>query len=99
MHGIAKVEVHASSPRHADTLAGDAADLLRVTRDSTEYVLLGSVATSKYVRPLLSVFGYLLMFPSEFLGRGDMSRGGLLLRAAREGKELDYARVATSLRR
>ncbi len=95
---IAEVEVHASNPRHADALASDAAALLRTTRDSTEYVLLGSIATPKYVRPLLSVFGYLLMFPREFVGKGDMSRGGLLLRASRTGVELEYARVATSLR-
>jgi hypothetical protein len=99
LRSIAKVEVHAKNPRHTDVLARDAAALLRLTGDSSEYVLLGSIATSKYVRPLLSVFGYLLMFPVEFIGRGDMSRGGLLLRAAREGRELEYARVATSLGR
>ena len=39
------------------------------------------------------------MFPSEFVGRGDMSRGGLLLRSAREGRELEYIPVAGAVRR
>jgi hypothetical protein len=53
-------------------------------------VLLGSIASSKYVDVLLMVFGSALMFPSEFVGRGDMSRGGMMLRAARAGQELAY---------
>jgi hypothetical protein len=57
-------------------------------------VLLGSVASGKYIDTLLAVFGERLMFPSTFVGRGDMSRGGLLLRASRSGQELDYAPIA-----
>ncbi|HEU5041563.1 MAG TPA: hypothetical protein VFT84_12110, partial [Gemmatimonadales bacterium] len=49
-----------------------------------ELVLLGSVATGKYVDVLLDVVGERLLFPTDFVGRGDMSRGALLLRAARE---------------
>ncbi len=33
------------------------------------------------------------MFPSDFVGRGDMSRGGLMLRAARASTELRYVSV------
>jgi hypothetical protein len=55
-----------------------------------EVVLLGSVASGKYVDLLLPIFGDRLMFPVHFVGRGDMSRGGLLLRHAREATELDY---------
>ena len=55
-----------------------------------DFVLLGSVATEKYVEPLLKVFGDRLLFPSDFVGRGDMSRGGLMLRCARSGAELPY---------
>ena len=58
---------------------------------TTRFVLLGSVASKKYVRPLTCVFGDHLLFPPEFIGRGDMSRGGLLLRAVRDGAELAYA--------
>src|SRR6266853_118967 len=42
-------------------------------------VLLGSIASAKYVEPLLAVLGERLLFPPSFVGRGDMSRGGLLL--------------------
>jgi hypothetical protein len=57
-------------------------------------VLLGSIATGKYVDTLLDVFGERLLFPETFVGRGDMSRGGLMLRASRSGEELAYRPVA-----
>jgi hypothetical protein len=53
-------------------------------------VLLGSVATLKYLEPMCAVFGDRLLFPEEFAGRGDMSRGGLLLRCAAAGEQLTY---------
>jgi hypothetical protein len=62
-------------------------------------VLLGSIASDKYVATLLDVFGERLMFPSAFIGRGDMSRGGLLLRASRDGTALEYAPLANATRR
>lgn len=65
---------------------------------TTRFVLLGSVASNKYVRPLTRVFGDHLLFPSQFVGRGDMSRGGLLLRAVRAGTELDYVPVEGAVR-
>ena len=61
-------------------------------------VLLGSIATKKYVEPLLRVFGERLVFPTDFVGRGDMSRGGLLLRHVDAGRELEYTAVATAVR-
>jgi len=64
-----------------------------------EVVLLGSVATGKYVDVLLEAIGERLLFPTQFVGRGDMSRGALLLRAARDGRELDYQPVAGAVRR
>lgn len=57
-------------------------------------VLLGSIATGKYLDTLLTVFGERLLFPETFVGRGDMSRGGLMLRAAKSGEELVYRPVA-----
>ena len=62
-------------------------------------VLLGSIASPKYVDALLGIFGERLCFPVEFVGRGDMSRGGLLLRQAAAGEELLYAPVAGAVRR
>jgi hypothetical protein len=60
----------------------------------TQIVLLGSIASGKYVDTLIDVFGARLVFPSEFVGRGDMSRGGMMLRAAKSGEHLSYAMVA-----
>jgi hypothetical protein len=79
--------------------------LLRETRriaqqhPACRVILLGSISTGKYVDVLLSVFGERLHFPIEFVGRGDMSRGGLMLRCARAMQELEYAAVAGAVRR
>jgi hypothetical protein len=63
-----------------------------------EVVLLGSVASGKYVEALQPIFGERLLFPSAFVGRGDMSRGGLMLRCAGSGEELDYVPIAGAVR-
>ncbi len=65
----------------------------------TQIVLLGSIATGKYVDVVAETFGTRLMFPSEFVGRGDMSRGGLLLRCVREDRELEYEPVLGAVRK
>jgi len=64
-----------------------------------DVVLLGSVASGKYVEVLQPVFGDRLLFPAAFVGRGDMSRGGLMLRCVLDGVELDYVPVAGATRR
>jgi len=79
-------------------LARDARATNADIQADTRVVLLGSIATGKYVDTLIDVFGGRLMFPSAFVGRGDMSRGGLMLRASRSGEELDYAMVAGAVR-
>jgi hypothetical protein len=53
-------------------------------------VLLGSIATGKYLDLLLPAFGTRLCYPGVFAGAGDMRRGSLMLAAARAGVELDY---------
>ena len=63
-----------------------------------DVVLLGSVASGKYVEVLSPVFGDRLLFPSSFVGRGDMSRGGLMLRCVESGLELDYVPIAGATR-
>jgi hypothetical protein len=93
----ASVSVDAAEERFTGPLVRDAEALARVHRGRV--VLLGSVATDKYVRPLAGVFGATLLFPTDFVGRGDMSRGALLLRAAREGRELAYEPVEGARRR
>ena len=62
-------------------------------------VLLGSIASGKYVDVLAGLLGERLVFPAAFVGRGDMSRGGLMLRAAESGQELEYLAVAGAVRR
>lgn len=96
---IGQIEVDAENPRFVAPLLRDAQLLGQNLPAACEIVLIGSIATPKYVAPLLSVFGERLLFPREFVGRGDMSRGGMLLRAAREGRELDYIPVQSSARR
>jgi len=71
---------------------------LVATRDGIKLVLLGSVASGKYVQVLQPIFGDRLMFPPAFVGRGDMSRGGLMLRCAASGEELDYIPVEGAIR-
>jgi hypothetical protein len=63
-----------------------------------EVVLLGSIASGKYVEVLQPIFGDRLMFPPAFVGRGDMSRGGLMLRSVDSGVELDYVPIAGAVR-
>jgi hypothetical protein len=91
------VDIRSDSPDYRTPLERDLARLERLTE--IEIVLLGSVATGKYVDVLLEVLGERLLFPAEFVGRGDMSRGALLLRAAEDGKELAYEPVAGAVRR
>jgi hypothetical protein len=90
--------VEATEPRYRIPLERDASSLLQQVGADCEVVLLGSVATPKYVEPLLAIFGQRLVFPSEFAGRGDMSRGGLMLRCVREGTELNYVSLLTAER-
>ncbi|MGH9143208.1 MAG: hypothetical protein ACRD2I_18905, partial [Vicinamibacterales bacterium] len=74
-------------------LEASARVLLAEIESDCEVVLLGSVASPKYVDILTNIFGARLQFPIAFVGRGDMSRGGLLLRHASDGVELDYVPV------
>jgi predicted kinase len=87
----AEVPIDAANPRFTGPLVRHAVALEQAHGGNTRFVLLGSVATDKYVEPLSKVFGDHLLFPPDFVGRGDMSRGALLLRAARTGAELPYA--------
>jgi len=87
---IAAVPIEADEPRYRDPLERDARSLAASVSPDCDFVLLGSVASPKYIEPLTAVFGDRLLFPADFPGRGDMSRGGLMLRCAREGSELKY---------
>ncbi len=97
LRGFGTVDIRPDDPRYRVPLERDLARL--AAHGDLEIVLLGSVATGKYVDVLLDVVGERLLFPSDFVGRGDMSRGALLLRAAREQTELAYQPAATAVRR
>jgi hypothetical protein len=99
LEAFSEVDLSAADPRYLEPLRRDAEILAGSSIESASVVLLGSVATGKYVDVLLSIFGERLMFPAEFVGRGDMSRGGLLLRHARARQPLDYIPVLGAVRR
>jgi hypothetical protein len=95
---FAQVDIAGGDDRYLAPLRRDIAALARKVGRSL-VVLLGSVATGKYVDALVDAFGERLVFPIAFVGRGDMSRGGLLLRHASEGRELEYVPVQGAVRR
>jgi len=95
---ISRVPIHQRNDDYLGPLVRDAALLDRHAGAQCRYVLLGSIATEKYTRPLLDIFGARLLFPETFVGRGDMSRGGLMLRAARSSDELSYVPVENAVR-
>ena len=94
MKVMQKIDVDAASRKYRKALERDAVALRDSVPEAAPIVLLGSVATGKYVDVLQPIFGERLMFPGIFAGLGDMSRGGLLLRAARANRELDYTSLA-----
>ena len=93
------VDIHEDDPRYHTPLKRDARKLAGQLVHDGCAVLLGSIATAKYRDVLLECFGERLMFPADFVGRGDMSRGALLLRAAAAGEELNYIPVAGAITR
>lgn len=98
LQDMALVPVDEDEPRYREPLLRDAQALERALGSDGRAVLLGSVASEKYVTPLLEVFGDRLYFPATFVGRGDMSRGGLMLRCARAGTPLDCVPVRGAVR-
>jgi hypothetical protein len=93
------VEIDENEPRYRGPLERDVKKLAKKLTADCEVILLGSVATGKYVDVLLTHLGTRLRFPADFVGRGDMSRGGLLLRCAADGQELSYISVAGAVRK
>lgn len=99
LRDFAGVPIDLEEPRYLRPMSASARELNAKIGPGNRVVLLGSIATKKYVEPLGEVFGERLVFPSEFVGRGDMSRGGLMLRSVLAEKELDYIPVATAVRK
>jgi hypothetical protein len=96
---FAEVDIDEADPRYRIPLEQDVKKLAKKLSPQGQAVLLGSVATGKYVDVLLEHFGQRLCFPADFVGRGDMSRGGLLLRCAVDHNELAYICVAGAVRK
>ena len=96
---IGDVSIEQNNQAYRDPLLRDARLLDQNAGPACQYLLLGSIATEKYTEPLLNVFGDRLLFPVEFVGRGDMSRGGLMLRRASSGDELSYVSLRGAIRR
>ncbi len=98
LRAIGSVSIERDHDSFRTALLRDARLLEQKTSPACRFILLGSIATHKYTQPLLEVFGERLMFPAEFVGRGDMSRGGLMLRSARSNTELAYVPLMGAVR-
>jgi hypothetical protein len=97
LKALGRDSIDAEHDRYRLPLQRDAAELAARAPDA-QVVLLGSVATGKYVDILTEILGPRLHFPQDFIGRGDMSRGGLMLRCVREDRELQYIPVSGATR-
>ena len=87
---IASIPIDAADMRYRQPLERGCRTLDEIAGPECDFVLLGSVASLKYLEPMFGIFGHRLLLPQEFIGRGDLSRGGLLLRCVRAGAPLTY---------
>lgn len=92
------VPVDPADERYLGPLVADVERLKSLAGKDCRFVLLGSIATAKYIEPLLSILGNRLCFPAPFPGLGDMSRGAMMLRAAKDGVELPYVKAEGAIR-
>jgi hypothetical protein len=99
LEAFSRVDLATAGERFVAPLRRDAERLAAELGPEGRVVLLGSIATGKYVDTLIGVFGDRLVFPEEFVGRGDMSRGGLMLRCVSDARELTYCPVLGAVRR
>jgi hypothetical protein len=95
---FSNVDLATAGERYVAPLRRHAEELAARLDVAASVVLLGSIATGKYCDILTAVFAERLLFPTAFVGRGDMSRGGLMLRQARDGRELEYESVVGAVR-
>lgn len=92
---LRRTPVDLRSRAYRRPLQEQAARLAEKFQENTSVILLGSIATGKYVELLRPIFGNRLLVPRAFWGLGDMSRGALMLRAVRSGEELEYLPFTT----
>lgn len=96
---FASVDVASGGDRYRKPLERDAREVATRLGCDDRVVLLGSIASDKYVTVLSNVFAERLVCPADFVGRGDMSRGALLLRSAVAGTELEYMPLSPAVAR
>jgi hypothetical protein len=90
LRGFGRVPIRLKNPLYRSSLRRTATKLASEMGSDCELILLGSIASGKYLDILSPIFGGRLRVPAEFIGRGDMSRGGLLLRCVSENRQLNY---------
>ena len=95
---MAGIPVAEDEPRYREPLEEGARALAVELGEGDTVVLLGSIASGKYSGVLSGILPG-LRFPEAFVGRGDMSRGGLMLRCVREGRALGTLPLAGATRR
>jgi hypothetical protein len=98
LRAFAGVDIDSANPKYRRPLEQSARAIAEDIGPECAVVLLGSIASPKYVDVLQSIFGARLVFPADFVGRGDMSRGGLMLRSVSAAEELNYIPVAGAIR-
>ena len=98
LRNFAGVDIDAANPKYRRPLEVSARAIAGDIGPDCAVVLLGSIASPKYVDVLQGIFGQRLLFPADFVGRGDMSRGGLMLRSVTAAEELTYISVAGAVR-
>jgi hypothetical protein len=99
LRGFASIPIDLRESRYREPIERDCARLAAQLTPDSEVILLGSIASTKYRDVLASSLAPHLRYPHDFIGRGDMSRGGLMLRCVESGQELLYASFsATKLR-
>jgi hypothetical protein len=94
LQAFAAIPIDIKEPRYQEPLKRDAQKVAGHLSADCKVILLGSIATAKYRDVLAETLGERLYFPVDFVGRGDMSRGGLMLRCVDSGCELQYTRLA-----
>jgi hypothetical protein len=94
LRGFGRVPIHVKNRSYCSALRRSAKRLAGEMTSDCEVILLGSIASGKYLDILRPIFEGRLRVPVEFMGLGDMSRGGLLLRCVKENSELEYIDAA-----
>jgi hypothetical protein len=94
LRSFGNIPIDTCEPRYTEPLRTSVNKLARSLPQDCEVVLLGSIATNKYCDILVESFSARIKFPHEFVGRGDLSRGGLMLRAVKANTELEYVSLS-----